>query len=213
MSKGDFQIKDNVRKRNFRSSLINIGNSEYPNGIPANHKYVSLAGTFIQDGKIKKHSEIWFGLRLKLFKTNQVIAIDSNKAVCQKNQNGKIQIIHDEISDAIADLVVSGNKIAFLSLDFMRTPEMEYENMIKIFKFLSAQKTKCVVVMNFIIRSRRDKYNPELENITKRVTDNKVLNKILRENHWNGRVKANLDYVIESKTSKTKMRAITLIKN
>lgn len=220
MIKGDKHIKNNVRKRDFRAHVINVGREEFSTGLPG--YYMSLTGTFVNEyGKILKNSEIWFGLKLDLFDINKVVSVDHDKSVVDRNnlliwgykkKKKQVSILGD-IKDIVQKFVREDKTISYLVLDFMRTPEAEMDRIYDIFKALTMQKEKCVVLMNFIVRERRIKYNPKLEDLHNRLSSNIDLKKIFKLGEWKGWKKPFIDYQFISQPSRTKMKTLVLIKD
>lgn len=214
MTNGDSCIKNNVRKQTFRAYVANVGLSEFPDGLPG--LYVSLTGNFVdkETKAIKKLSEIWFGLRTKLYTKEQIISVDSNKGVVNANKSCSkdIRCIHSDIVSAVKTLILANEKISFVVLDFMRTPEAEIENVKNILQVLTLQKAKCVVLMNFVVRSRQERYDAKMEKIHERLSSFKEVKTILKLGRWQGWIKPFLDYQFKSMPSRTSMKSIVFIK-
>lgn len=209
---GDKHIKNNVRKQTFRAYVANVGLSEFPEGLP--ELYVSLTGTFVNKNGIQKLSEVWYGLRTKLYKDDQIVSVDLNKDVVEMNKkySKEIRCVHNNIVQTIKDICFGGEKISMIVLDFMRTPEIEIENVKEILKTITMQKEKCVVLMNFVVRNRQEKYDSKMEKIHERISAFKEVKTILKLGKWQGWIKPFLDYQFKSQPSRTPMKSIVLIK-
>jgi hypothetical protein len=213
--KGDSHIKDNVEKRDYRCHVANIGLHQFHNGLPEKGVYVSLTGTMGKGRKRKVFSEVDLGIKLGLYKLDQICAVDREASVCKLNEAmyGSHHVFQGDIADAVKALHEAKTYMPMVNLDFMTTPESEFERIASIASVLQRQKGKAVLVMNFVTRCAYQDDKPELHDVLARLHESPALRSIFR-NHgvWQGWAKALYD-PFKTRTSKLPMVSIALVKN
>lgn len=214
---GDKHINNNVEKRDYRCHVANVGLNEFPNGMPKNGLYISLTGTMAEGTRRKKWGEIDYGCKLGLYKASNIVSVDSNAEVCVANRrmckrgdNANIKIFEGDIKDAVLNAAKENKVISMVNLDFMTTPETEFERVAAIAEAVQGQKEKCVMVLNFVTQVPFQSANPD---VLGRMHESVRLSRIFR-NHaiWTGWAKSVYD-PFHTRTSRLPMTSIVLVKN